>query len=88
MLVSVSLVVFSYPMCLTDLKGANHTGSITVPLRRQPAVISPNFMQFSRTYFGLAVTEMHSCGAGIIGKQNCVMFTELDTNTDRKTGKL
>ena len=75
-------------MCLTDLKGANHTGSITVPLRRQPAVISPNFIQFSGTYFGLAVTQMHSFGAGLIGKQNCVMFTKLDTNTDKRTGKL
>ena len=68
-------------MCLTDLKGVNHTSSITVPLRRWPAAIPPNFILFPDTYFGLAVTQMHSFGAGLIGKQNCVMFTELDKNT-------
>ena len=70
-------------MCLTDLKGANHTSSITVLLRRWPAMIPPNFMQFSSTYFGLAMAQMHSFGAGLIGTQSCVMFTELDTNTDK-----
>ena len=66
----------------------NHAGSITIPLQRWPAAIPPNFMQFSGTYFGLAVTQMHLFGAGLIGKQNCLMFIELDTNTDKKTGKL
>ena len=75
-------------MFLTELKGANHTGSITVLLQRQSAVIPTDFMQFSGTYFGLAVTQMHLFSAGLIGKQNCVMFTKLDTNTDKRTGKL
>ena len=88
MLISIFLNVYSYPMYLTDLKGANHSGSVTVSLWRRPAVIAPNFMQFSGTYFGSALIQMHSCGAGLIGKQNCVMFTELDTNTNKKTGKL
>ena len=74
-LISVSLVVFLYPMCLTDLKGANHTGAITVPLWRRPAAILPTFMLSSSTYFRLAVTQTHSFGAGLIGKQNFVMFT-------------
>ena len=68
--------------------GANHTGSITVPLQRRPAKIPPNFMQFLSIYFGLAVAKMHSFGAGLIGKQNSVMFTELGTNPDKKIGKL
>ena len=88
MLISVHLVVFLYPMCITDLNRANHTGSITVPLRRRPAVIPPNFMQFSSTYFGLAVTQTQSFGAGLIGKENCMIFKEPDTNTDKKTGTL
>ena len=50
-LFSMSLVVFSYPMCFVDLEGANHTGSITVLLRRRPAAIPPNFKQLSGTYF-------------------------------------
>ena len=87
-LISISLVVFFYPICLTDLQGANHTGSITIPLRRWPAAIPPSFMQFSSTYFGFALTQMHSFGAGSIGKQNCVMFKELGANTDKKMGKL
>ena len=87
-LISISLVVFFYPICLTDLQGANHTGSITVPLQRWPAKMPPNFMQFLSIYFGLAVAKMHSFGAGLIGKQNCVMFTELDTYVDKKTEKL
>ena len=45
-------------------------------------------MQFLSIYFGLAVAKMHSFGAGLIGKQNSVMFTELGTNPDKKTGKL
>ena len=87
-LISLSLVLFSYPMCRTDSKEANHTGSITVPLRRWPAMIPPNFMQFSSTSFGFAMTQMHLFGAGLTRKQNCVMFTERDTNVNKKTGKV
>ena len=32
-LISTSLLVFSYPMCLIDLTGANPTGSIPIPLQ-------------------------------------------------------
>ena len=76
-------------MYFTDLKGAKHADSITVPLRRWLAAIHPNFTQFSGIYFGLAVTQTHSSSTALISKQSCVMFTELDTNTDtKKTGKL
>ena len=75
-------------LTLTDLKGTNHTGSTVIPLQRWPAAILPNFMQFSGIYFGLAVTRAHSFGAGLISKQNCVIFKELDTNTDKKMEKL
>ena len=37
-------------------------------------------MQFSGINFGFAVTQTHSFGAGLIGEQNCAMFTELETN--------
>ena len=74
-LISISLVVFSYPICLTDLKVAKHTISIAMSLRRQPAVFPPNFMQFSSTYLRNALTQTHSFGTGLIGKQDCVMFT-------------
>ena len=88
MLILVSLVIFLYPLCLTDLMGASYTDSNTVPLWRQTAAIPPNFMQFSSTSFGFAMTQMHLFGAGLTRKQNCVMFTERDTNVNKKTGKL
>ena len=68
-LISISLVVFSYPICLTDLKVAKHTISIAMSLRRQPAVIPPNFMQFSSTHFRNALTQTHPFGTGLISKQ-------------------
>ena len=87
-----NLLLNSCAICCTavppDLKGANHASSMTVPLQRRPAAIPPTFMQFSGINFGLAVTQMHSFGAGLIGKQNCPMFTKLGTNTHKKTGKL
>ena len=44
-------IFVSHVSNVTDLKEANPTGSITIPLRRQPAAIHPDFMQFSSTYF-------------------------------------
>ena len=91
MLLSVSLIVVSYRSCLTDLTGANSTGSAAVPanppLRRWPAAIHPNFMQFSKTYFWVVVTQTHLVGADLIGKQNCAMLKELDTKADEENGK-
>ena len=71
-----------------DIKRADPSGSITIPLQRQPGVIHPNFMQFSGTYFWLAVTRMHSFSAGLIGKQNCAMFTELDSKADKENWEI
>ena len=85
-LVSVSLVVFSYPMCLTDLKGANHTGSITVPLRRRPAVIPNIFYAIFQYLFGLAVTQMHSFGAELTGKQNCAVHSNYQCHYTENRG--
>ena len=88
MLLFISLVVFLYPRCLTNFKGANHTCSLTVPLWRQPAAIQSNSTQFYGTYFGLAGIQTHSFDAGIISRQNHVMFTELDTITDKENGEI
>ena len=45
-------------------------------------------MQFYGTYFELAGIQTHSFDAGIISRQNHVMFTELDTITDKENGEI
>ena len=86
MLILVSLVIFLYPLCLTDLMGASYTDSNTVPLWRQTAAIPPNFMQFSGTIFGLAVTQMHSFGAELTGKQNCAVHSNYQCHYTENRG--
>ena len=55
MLISASLVVFPCIFhVLNRLNGDEPTSSV---LQRWPTVIHPNFMQFSSTYFCLAVTQ-------------------------------
>ena len=42
-----------------------------------------------RYFLGCDSIWMHSCGAGLIGKHNCAMLTEPDTNEDMwKTGNI
>ena len=58
--------------------------AVTVPLRKQPAVAHPKFLQFLRTSFCLAVTQIHSSRAGLNSKQNYAMLTEFNMKTDEE----
>ena len=61
---------------------------VAAPLQKQNAVAHPKFMQFLRTYFCLAVTQMHLFSAGLISKQNYAMLTEFNMKTDEENGEM